>query len=78
MYCSIAFAWHAQLQEGISSAGSCLQCQLQGAGYVWKAGPALVCVEEAFSVDLKERRTSPLACCQCLPAVFEDGGRKRK
>lgn len=77
MYCgSIAFAWHAQLWEGISSAGSCLQCQLWGAGYIRKAGPALVSVEEAFSVELNESRTSPLACC--LPASSEDGGRQRK
>lgn len=78
MYASIAFVWHAQLRVGIRPAGSCLQCQLQAAGCVRKAGPALVCVEEAFSGDLHERRTSPLACCQCPPAVFEDGGRKRK
>lgn len=77
-YGSTAFARHARLREGISSAGSCLQCQPQGAGYVWKAGPAFVCVEEAFSVHLDERRTSPLACCQWLPALLEDGGRKRK
>lgn len=70
--------WHAWFREGISSAGSCLQCQLQGAGYIWKAGPALVCVEEAFSVDLNEKRITPLAYCLCLPAVSENGGRKRK
>lgn len=76
VYCGgIAFVWHAQLCEGISSAGSCLQCQLWGAGYIRKAGPALVSVEEAFSVDLNESRTTR---CHCLPALSEDGGRQRK
>lgn len=28
--------------------------------------------------DIKERRTSPPACCQHLPALLEDSGKKRK
>lgn len=60
-----------------SPAGTCWLCQLQGAPLIQEAGPAPVCVQEAFCADLREGRATALACCQCLPAEPEDGDGNR-